>query len=63
MAVRVAVQTNGVASRTGAVALFTMRPNSSWDVSPDGQRFLVNTPVENATTPPITVALNWKPKR
>ena len=39
-----------------------MRPNSSWDVALDGQRFLVNTPVNEATTPPITVVLNWKGK-
>lgn len=30
-------------------------------VSPDGQRFLVNTVVQE-TTPPITLILNWKPK-
>jgi len=63
MAVRVARQTDGVAPRGTAVALFTLQPNSSWDASPDGQRFLVNTSVENAATPPITVVLNWKPKR
>ncbi|MBK5297404.1 MAG: serine/threonine-protein kinase [Vicinamibacteria bacterium] len=34
--------------------------NASWyDVSRDGQRFLVNTTVEGAS--PITVLLNWKP--
>ena len=26
---------------------------------PDGQRFLINTPVEGATSPPLTVVLNW----
>jgi hypothetical protein len=30
-------------------------------VSPDGQRFLMNTIIEG-TTSPITVLLNWKPK-
>lgn len=30
-------------------------------VSPDGQRFLVNTIVEQGPTPPISVILNWKP--
>jgi len=29
-----------------------------YDVTRDGQRFLVNTPLENATVP-ITVVLNW----
>jgi serine/threonine protein kinase len=63
MAVGVALQTNGVALPGTAVALFSMSPNSSWDVSLDGQRFLVNMAVADATTPPITVVLNWKPKR
>ena len=27
--------------------------------SPDGQRFLINTPTEDASTSPITVILNW----
>jgi Tol biopolymer transport system component len=31
----------------------------SYDVSPDGQRFLVNTDVGEATSPPLTVVLNW----
>jgi serine/threonine protein kinase len=30
-------------------------------VSPDGQRFLVNTLIESGDMPPITVILNWKP--
>ena len=30
-------------------------------VSPDGQRFLINTLTEEATAAPITVLLNWKP--
>ena len=32
---------------------------SSYDVSADGQRFLVNTDVGETTSPPLTVALNW----
>jgi Tol biopolymer transport system component len=31
----------------------------SYDVSADGQRFLVNTDVGEPTSPPLTVALNW----
>jgi len=31
-------------------------------VSPDGQRFLIDTIIEEAPSP-ITVILNWKPKR
>jgi hypothetical protein len=29
-------------------------------VSPNGQRFLLDTPIGD-TAPPITVILNWKP--
>jgi hypothetical protein len=31
----------------------------AYDVSPDGQRFLVNMPVEQPESPPITVVVNW----
>jgi hypothetical protein len=31
-------------------------------VSRDGQRFLMNTRIEDVATSPITVILNWKPK-
>jgi len=30
-------------------------------VSPDGQRFLINVPIESASVSPITVVLNWNP--
>lgn len=30
-----------------------------YDVTPDGQHFLVNLPIEEDTPPPITVVLNW----
>jgi hypothetical protein len=30
-------------------------------VSPDGQRFLINTPTKEATTSSIALILNWKP--
>jgi hypothetical protein len=32
-------------------------------VSPDGQRFLTNSIIEKANASPITIILNWKPKR
>jgi hypothetical protein len=32
-----------------------------YDVSPDGQRFLMNTITEEAASP-ITVILNWNPE-
>src|SRR5262249_19061484 len=31
----------------------------SYDVSPDGQRFLVNTEAGEESAPPLTVVLNW----
>ena len=33
-----------------------------YDVSADGQRFLMNTLIEEATASPIRLILNWKPK-
>jgi serine/threonine protein kinase len=30
-----------------------------WDISPDGQRFLINTALEEATAAPVTIVLNW----
>ena len=43
------------------VALFPVRPGTFYAATPDGQRFLINTPVDEATASPITVVLNWKP--
>ena len=40
-------------------ALFTLLTTSSYEPSPDGQRFLVTSVVSDAS--PITVILNWKP--
>ena len=34
-------------------------PRYPYEVSPDGQRFLINTPVEQPEPPPITVVVNW----
>jgi serine/threonine protein kinase len=31
-----------------------------WDISPDGQRFLINTTLDEATSSPVTVLLNWQ---
>jgi eukaryotic-like serine/threonine-protein kinase len=31
-----------------------------WDVSPDGQRFLMNTALEDTAAPPVTIVLNWQ---
>jgi hypothetical protein len=37
-------------------------PSVAWryDVSPDGQRFLINTALEEATSSPATVVVNWR---
>ena len=40
-------------------ALFTLREGDSYDVAPDGQRFLVNRAISDAG--PITMLLNWSP--
>ena len=44
--------------------LFDVRPGNTtsgyqYDVTADGQRFLVNTSVEQKVSSPITVVLNW----
>jgi eukaryotic-like serine/threonine-protein kinase len=31
-----------------------------WDISPDGQRFLINTALEETTASPVTIVLNWQ---
>jgi hypothetical protein len=36
---------------------------SNYDVSPDGQRFLVNAAVAGQTTTPITLIVNWSGRR
>jgi hypothetical protein len=50
----------------GARALFRTRLRSktrnSFDVSPDGQTFLMNLPLEDMTSSPITVVTNWTGK-
>ena len=46
--------------------LFQTRPvPKTWnlyDVTPDGQRFLVNIPLEWTSAAPITVLTNWTEK-
>ena len=71
MAAPIRFASNGQAVEAGApVPLFATRvggalqpyPRHEYMVSPDGQRFLLNTVTEEASTSPITVILNWKPK-
>jgi Tol biopolymer transport system component len=51
------------AFQVGAVrTLFNARPGGPryiYDVTPDGQRFLMNTLVEEAASAPITLVVNW----
>src|SRR5262249_11538165 len=61
-----AAEVNGEsdAFQVGAVrSLFGIRPASAryaYDVSPDGQHFLVNTPLEDRSpSSPLTVVVNW----
>jgi hypothetical protein len=41
--------------------LFTL-PGSYWDVTADGNRFLVTAPPAEAGTTPITIVLDWAAK-
>jgi len=59
-----AVTINGGRVEVGAVrALFEVRPGggggSFYDVSADGQRFLINTANQEAAPSPITIVMNW----
>lgn len=61
MAVSVMVPANGRLEAGMPTALFTIPQGAAYDVSRDGQRIFVNTPVGQPTTPPITVIQSWKP--
>ena len=70
MAVPIRLSASGQAVEAGTpVPLFTTHiggavqgvDRQQYMVSPDGQRFLMNTVTEEATSP-LTVILNWKPK-
>jgi hypothetical protein len=39
--------------------LFQAPPTASWDVSPDGNRFLLVVMTDQGNSPPFTVVLNW----
>jgi hypothetical protein len=57
------VNVKGETFEVGAtLPLFVIRvggPGNVYDVTADGQRFLVNVAVEQQTTSPITLVLNW----
>ena len=62
VAVPVKLQSPTTIEPGSPVTLFSVPPNSPFTVSPDGQRFLINTPIGEDETPPITIIQNWKPK-
>ena len=59
MAVPVSIRADSVDTGT-PVALFSLRPGATFNMTRDGQRFLVNTSLDDNASPPITVVLNWK---
>jgi Tol biopolymer transport system component len=72
MAVPIALPSNGGSPEAGApVPLFATRVGGAvqsfsrqqYVVSPDGQRFLMNTILQGAAISPITVIVNWTPPR
>jgi hypothetical protein len=50
----------------GLKALFEVPPVvvgtdlPTWDISPDGQRFLISAPTSAGDNSPVTVVLNWQ---
>jgi hypothetical protein len=48
-------------TRVGGIGGAIRQGRQQYVVSADGQRFLMNTVVEQATAP-LTVVLNWKPR-
>ena len=49
--------------RGAAIPVVSTRPGSLFSVSADGQRILVNSILEDARTPPITLVLNFAGKK
>jgi Tol biopolymer transport system component len=60
-AMTVSVSTSGVFTAGTPKALFTLPPGVLfWDVSPDGQKFLLAAPAGANAQSPFTVVLNWQ---
>jgi len=65
MAVAVDTSSDGVFKAGVPRKLFTVdtasgtAQGSTWDVTPDGRRFLVASPSTTTAVPPITVVVNW----
>ena len=47
-------------ANVGGVVPLQSGYREAWTISRDGQRFLMNTIVERASAPPITIILNWR---
>ncbi|MFH1098709.1 MAG: hypothetical protein V1723_02210 [Candidatus Uhrbacteria bacterium] len=56
------LQANGRLEAGTPTALFPIPQGAIDDLTRDGQRILINKPVGQATTPPIIVIQNRKPK-
>jgi serine/threonine protein kinase len=64
----VAVSTGATFESSAPVSLFLTHPRQpvsamdffSYDITADGQKFLVNTKVETGTSAPLSVILNWQ---
>ncbi len=65
MAVEVGTSKDGVFQAGVPRKLFQANPiflttgRNSWDVTPDGQRFLINSSGTSTAIAPITVVVNW----
>jgi hypothetical protein len=66
MSVSIRLGADGGIESSPPQSLFQTRPvPKTWnlyDVSPDGQRFLLNLPLEWTSSAPITVITNWTEK-
>jgi serine/threonine-protein kinase len=62
MTVLVVPQPNGRLEVGTPAPLFPIPQGASYDITRDGQRILINMPVGQAATPPITIIQNWKPR-
>jgi hypothetical protein len=60
MAAPVALSLNPLGVLAGSpVTLFSVRADSDYAASADGQRFLINAPLADVASAPITVVLSW----
>ena len=61
MAADVSIKGSGIEVGTVRPLPITVARNRNWmyDVTPDGQRFLVATPIEQTSSEPITLVQNW----